>query len=78
MITCIKEATVCRLSICSYCNPTVTDIAFQNIDFLNACIKDIERRLEVYGWKEEWRRAYQFQLDDLIAKQETLTAKAGA
>jgi len=78
MITCIKENTACRLSICEYCNPSVSNRAFQNVDFLNACIEDIQRRLEVYGWKEEWRLAYQAQLDDLLAKKETLTVKVGA
>jgi len=59
-------------------NSTVANRAFQNVDFLNACIEDIQGRLEVYGWKEEWRMAYQIQLDDLLAKKEALTAKVGA
>jgi hypothetical protein len=50
----------------------------QTIDFLNVCIEDIERRLEVYGWKEEWRYAYQVQLDELLAERKAVAEMVGA
>jgi len=52
--------------------------ALRNVGFLDIAIEDIERRLEVYGWKEEWRYAYQVQLDELLAERKAVAEMVGA
>ena len=52
--------------------------ALRNAGFLAIAIEDIERRLEVYGWKEEWRIAYQVQLDELLAERKAVAEMVGA
>jgi hypothetical protein len=46
MLTCIKETTACRLTVCEYCNPTEVTLADQACHVLDELL-DLYRQAQV-------------------------------